>query len=180
MTVYVALLRGINVGGKHSLPMQELRNILGALGCEDVRTYIQSGNAVFRSVDDRESLAAKIKSAIEQAFGFAPHVHVLTIEEFQSILAANPFPEAVATPKLLHVSFLAETPENPDLEALESVRSGTERFELHANAFYLHAPDGIGRSKLAAKVERCLGVATTARNWRTVNKIAELAATIIS
>ena len=180
MTIYVALLRGINVGGKHSLPMQELRNILDALGCEDVSTYIQSGNAVFRSDDDRESLAAKIKSAIEQAFGFAPHVHLLTIKEFQSIVAANPFPEAVATAKLLHVSFLAEVPENPDLNTLATLKAPTERFELLGDAFYLHAPDGIGRSKLASKVEGCLGVAITGRNWRTVNRIADLAAAIIS
>ena len=180
MTVYVALLRGINVGGKHSLPMQALRNILDALGCEDVKTYIQSGNAVFRSDDYRESLSLDIKSAVDQAFGFAPHVHVLTIEEFQSIIAANPFPEVVATAKLLHVWFLTEAAKNPDLEALDSFRAKTERFDLHANAFYLHAPDGIGRSKLAAKVDKCLGVVTTARNWRTVDKIAEQAATIIS
>jgi len=180
MTVYVALLRGINVGGKHSLPMQELRSILAALGCEDVRTYIQSGNAVFRSDDDRDSLAADITSAIDQAFGFAPHVHLLTIKEFQSILAANPFPEAMATAKLLHVWFLTEAAKNPDLKALDSFKAKTERFKLHANAFYLHAPDGIGRSTLAAKVDRCLGVVTTARNWRTVNRIADLAAAIIS
>ncbi len=180
MTVYVALLRGINVGGKHSLPMQELRTILGSLGCEDVKTYIQSGNAVFRSDNDRELLASDITSAIDQAFGFAPPVQLLMIEEFQSILAANPFPEAASTPKFLYVSFLAKAAQNPDLATLETLGTSSERFELLGNAFYLHAPDGIGRSKLAARVERCLGVETTARNWRTVTKIAELAASIIS
>ncbi|MGI9273051.1 MAG: DUF1697 domain-containing protein [Woeseiaceae bacterium] len=174
MTSYVALLRGINVGGKNSLPMQDLRDIMGSLGCEDVRTYIQSGNAVFNFDDDAESLSASIKSAIEAQFGFAPHVHLLTVKEFESIRSANPFPEAVDTPKLLHVSFLVAPSENPNLDALAAVQTPTERFELVSNAFYLHAPDGIARSKLAAKVDRCLGVQSTSRNWRTVTKISEL------
>lgn len=174
MTSYVALLRGINVGGKHSLPMQALRDIMGSLGCENVKTYIQSGNAIFNSDNDAESLSASIGTAIEAQFGFVPHVHLLTVEEFESIRSANPFPEAVDTPKLLHVSFLVESPENPDLDALAAVQSPTERFALVANAFYLHAPDGIARSKLAGKVDRCLGVQSTSRNWRTVSKISEL------
>lgn len=175
MTVFVALLRGINVGGKHSLPMQALRDMLGSLGCEDVKTYIQSGNAVFRASNDRDQLAADIKAAIDKQFGFAPIVHLLTFAEFELVLASNPFPDAVEPPKCLHVSFLLTSPENPDLDTLEALRSPTERFELGANAFYLHAPDGIARSKLAAKADKCLGVQTTSRNWRTVSKIAELA-----
>jgi len=179
MTVYVALLRGINVGGYNKLPMQDLRDILAALGCENIKTYIQSGNAVFRSADERVHLSNKIRAAVDEKFGFTPTVQLLTIDDYQSILSANPFPEAVEDPKSLHVSFLSETPIDPDLKSLHALRSPTENYELLANAFFLHAPDGIGRSKLAAKVEKCLGVQATGRNWRTAMKLAELAATII-
>ena len=180
MTVYVALLRGINVGGNHSLPMQALRNLLARVGCEDVQTYVQSGNAVFRSSQDAGALSSGISSAVNEQFGFSPNVCLLTIEEYRSIVAANPYPEAEDTPKYLHVCFLIGTADSPDLDTLESLRSSTERYELLVNAFYLHAPDGIGRSKLAAKVDICLGVETTGRNWRTVTKLSALADSIIS
>ena len=179
MTIYVALLRGINVGGKNSLPMQKLRDMLAALGCEDIKTYIQSGNAVFRSDDERALLSSKIEVAVDEKFGFAPTVLLLTIDDYHSILAANPFPDAVDDPKSLHVSFLAEACVDPDLNSLDALKSPTENYELAVNAFYLHAPDGIGRSKLAAKVEKYLGVPATGRNWRTTTKLAELAASII-
>jgi uncharacterized protein (DUF1697 family) len=126
------------------------------------------------------ALAADIKSGIDKQFGFAPIVHLLTLAEFESVRESNPFPEAVEPAKFLHVSFLLSPPDNPDLETLENLKKPTERFELIANAFYLHAPDGIARSKLVEKVDKCLGVQTTSRNWRTVSKIAELAEAIIS
>jgi uncharacterized protein (DUF1697 family) len=180
MTTCVALLRGINVGGKHSLPMQTLRDILAALDCEDAKTYIQSGNAVFNFDKDRQELAAEITAAIEREVGFAPSVQMFKIEDFQAILNANPFPDAVAEPKTLHIAFLAETPTAPDLAAIAALQSDTEETQLSDGAFFLHAPDGIGRSKLAAKLDKCLGVETTGRNWRSATAIADLAATIIS
>ena len=180
MSAYVALLRGINVGGKNSLPMQALRDVLGSLGCESVKTYIQSGNAVFRAAAASTALAADIKAAIDAEFGFAPSVHLLTLDAFESVRAANPFPEAVDEPKSLHIAFLAEAAVDADLGALQTLRSPNERFVLTSDAFFLHAPDGIGRSKLVAKLDKCLGVATTGRNWRTVCKISELAGTIIN
>jgi uncharacterized protein (DUF1697 family) len=172
---FVALFRGINVGGKHILPMQALREILAACGCEDVHTYIQSGNAVFSSAVAASELAANIKHAIEERFGFAPQVWLLTVERFMAIAAANPFADAEANPKCLHIAFLTETPAAADLDALNNLKVESECFSLQDDAFYLYAPDGIGRSRLAAKVDRYLGVATTARNWRTVCKIIELA-----
>jgi uncharacterized protein (DUF1697 family) len=178
MTSYVALLRGINVGGKNSLPMQDLRNILAALACEDVRTYIQSGNAVFRSNDDRALLSSRIEAEVNDKFGFTPTVLLLSVDDYQSILSANPFPDAVDNPKSLHVSFLSENPAEPNLTALDALKSSKENYALLENAFYLYAPDGIGRSKLAAQLEKCLGVPTTGRNWRTATKLAELAAAI--
>ncbi len=180
MTVYVALFRGVNVGGSHSLPMHGLRNLLTRVGCEDVQTYVQSGNAVFRSTQDADTIRSNIRAAINEQFGFAPNVYLLTIEDYRSIVAANPYPEAEDTPKYLHVWFLIGAAVSPILDTLESSKSPTERYKLSDNAFYLHAPDGIGRSKLAARVDKCLGVDTTARNWRTVTKVSALAESIIS
>lgn len=174
MSDYVALFRGINVGGKHILPMQDLRDILESVGCENVRTYIQSGNAVFSATATADSLSRDISAAIDRQFGFAPQVLLLTATQFSAIAASNPFPQGESTPKSLHVAFIAETPAEPDLKALKSLQADSEQFVLHDDAFFLLAPDGIGRSKLAAKIDRFLGVTTTGRNWRTVSKLLEL------
>lgn len=99
---------------------------------------------------------------------------LLPVTEFLAIVAANPFPEAVLRLQSLHVVFLARPATSPDLVTLEALRSATERYVLAANAFYLHAPDGIGGSRLVARLERCLGVETTARNWRTISAIAAM------
>jgi uncharacterized protein (DUF1697 family) len=113
--------------------------------------------------------------AIETSHGFRPEVMLLEVGELQSAMAANPFPEAESEPKTLHLYFLASEPENADLQVLESVRRESEGFQLQGKVFYLQAPEGIGRSKLAARVERSLGVAVTARNWRTLSKIWAMA-----
>ena len=176
-TSWIALLRGINVGGHHRLPMAELRELFEGSGCEEVRTYIQSGNAVLKASDtDREGLADRLAGAIEEAKGFRPAVMLLTPGELEAAMAGNPFPEATDEPNRLHLWFLAADPEEPDLDALRSLRAPSERFELRGRIFYLHAPDGIGRSKLAARVERALGVEATARNWRTVETLHGMAA----
>lgn len=175
MTNYVALFRGINVGGKHILPMADLRNILATLGCDKVRTYIQSGNAVFASSAKAGGLSKSIEEAIDDQFGFAPQVSLLTIERFKEIAAANPFPEADKTPKYLHIAFLTNEPSDPDLDALTDLKAPSEQFALIDSAFYLYAPDGIARSRLAQKIDRHLGVSGTARNWRTVSRLLELA-----
>ena len=176
MTTYIALLRGINVGGHNKLPMAALAALLEELGLRSVRTYIQSGNVVFRSdAADAADLATRITAAIEAAHGFAPHVLLLRVDELRDAAASNPYPEATAAPKTLHLYFLAAAPVNPDLAMLEEARSDSERFQLHDRVFYLYAPDGIGRSKLADKVGKALDVPQTARNWRTVDKLLSMA-----
>jgi len=176
MKIYIALFRGINVGGKNALPMKELVSALGDLGARNVKTYIQSGNAVFVSPEkDFKRLSAKISSEIDKRRGFKPHVLLLELEDLERAMRKNPFPEAVTDPKALHAGFLASAPENPNLKALEGLKSDSERFQLIGKVFYLHAPEGIGRSKLAANVERLLGAPMTDRNWRTVSKIWEMA-----
>jgi len=174
MKTCIALLRGINVGGKGSLPMKSLVSILEAMGMTAVKTYIQSGNAVFRA--ERTPRGAQITAAIQQSHEFAPHALVLEMAEFEALLAANPYAEqAQADPKSVHLWFLDSTPAKPDLATLEKLRTERESFALEGHVFYLHAPDGIGRSKLATKVEKALGVPATARNWRTVTALRDLA-----
>lgn len=175
MKTYVALFRGINVGGKNTLPMKELVAILEDLGAEGVRTYIQSGNAVFQHEPGRiRDLAARIAAEVEKTRDFAPRVLVLEASDVAAAAASNPFPEAESVPKSLHLFFLESPPISPDLDSLAAIRTPTERFHLSDRVFYLHAPAGIGRSKLAARVESALGVAATGRNWRTVGKILAL------
>ena len=176
MLTYIALFRGINVGGNHILSMQALRTLLEQLDLQNVKTYIQSGNVVFQSDEtDGSHLSEKISAEIEKDHGFEPRVLLLRQEEFEQAMKSNPFPEAEAEPKTLHIGFLASAPGHPDLEKLESIRKESERFELRGRYFYLHAPDGIGRSKLAASAERLLGVPMTDRNWRTVGKLLAMA-----
>ncbi|HEY6046578.1 MAG TPA: DUF1697 domain-containing protein [Pyrinomonadaceae bacterium] len=177
MKICFALLRGINVGGKNLLPMKELVAVLGGLGAQQVKTYIQSGNAVFAwKGKDASKLANQIRAEIKQGRGFDPHVMVLELEEFERVIQQNPFPaEAETDPKALHAGFLATAPKTPDLKTLESLKSGGERFRLIGRVFYLHAPEGVGRSKLAARTERLLGVPMTDRNWRTVLTLWKIA-----
>lgn len=176
MNTYIALFRGINVGSTRSLPMRELVELLAGLGLQKIRTYIQSGNVVFET-DENElaRLTQRISQAVEERRGFAPAVLLLEAADLENAIAANPYPEAEPSPKTLHVFFLAEPPPNPDLEKLERIKLDSERFTLQGKLFYLHAPVGIGRSKLAASVEKALGVPATGRNWRTVGEIMALA-----
>ena len=172
MSTWIALFRGINVGGKNILPMAELRLDFESLGCENVRTYIQSGNVVFESTArNASSLAKKIGQKIEDQRGFRPQILILASSDLKKAIAGTPFPKAVTEPNRLHFFFLAKPATAPKTEALENAKTSTESYQLTDRVFYLHAPDGIGQSKLAASAEKYLGVTTTARNFRTVEKL---------
>lgn len=176
MKTYIALFRGINVGGKNSLPMKELVAILEELGAQKVKTYIQSGNAVFVCKDKKTStLSEQIRVEIKKRRGFEPYVLLLGLEEIEKIIQQNPFPQAESNPTALHAGFLGATPERPDMKALENLKADSEQFRLIGRVFYLYAPDGVGRSKLAARTERLLGVPMTDRNWRTATRILQMA-----
>ena len=176
MKTYIALFRGLNVGGNNILPMNELVTVLENIGARDIKTYIQSGNAVFQGEETNASLLSnKISAAIKKSHGFEPQVLLLGLEEMEMAVESNPFPEAESEPRALHLYFLEAIPENPDFDTLASIKSNRERFALKDRVFYVHAPEGIGRSKLAAKAEKLLGVSATARNWRTVCKIMAMA-----
>ena len=177
MRIWIALLRGINVGGHNVVPMAELRKLLDAIGCEDVRTYIQSGNAVFRSaVTQAGELSSQVASEIADAFGFEPRVFCLERRALERAMEANPFPEAEAEPKTLHLNFLAKKPAAGKVKGLEDLCKESERYRLVGTCLYVHAPEGLARSKLAAGFEKRLGVDATGRNWRTVEKLRALAA----
>jgi uncharacterized protein (DUF1697 family) len=176
MAAWIALVRGINVGGNRRLPMQHLASILTGLGARDVRTYIQSGNAVFdASTDDAAAIASRASGAIEAELGFGPHVLVRSAADVARAVERNPFPAAAEQPTTLHVFFLDEPPPSPDLPGLEALRGEGEAFVLDGSVLYFHAPGGLGRSKLAARAERLLGVPATARNWATVTALVDLA-----
>lgn len=173
MQQYIALFRGINVGGKNILPMKELTDILTSLGCTDIQTYIQSGNVVFSSSKKSvKNIAADISSTISKAKGFEPTVLLLTDRHLQDAIATNPYD--TSSGKALHFFFLAQPPKKPNIERLESLKTAIEQFTLTKSVLYLYAPDGIGRSRLAAAVEKSLGIPVTARNWNTVAKLAEM------
>lgn len=176
MPICIAFFRGINVGGRNKLPMKELVSLFEHLGIHGAKTYIQSGNVAFRcSRQQRPEVGRRIASAIKQHHGFEPKVLVLTVQELEHAVAANPFMDARKEPTTLHLWFLKDAPASPDLERLESLKSDSERCKLDRKVFYLHAPEGFGQSKLAENVEKCLGIDATARNWQTVTKTLELA-----
>lgn len=174
MPRYIALLRGINVGGHHKLPMKGFRALLETLDCKNVATYIQSGNAVFDYARTATGLGEKIVDSIEAGFGFRPTVLVLRGDEFRSIADANPYKDEAVEAKCVHIGFLVSPASAPDHDRLQSLAADTERYTLGTKAFYLCAPDGIGRSKLAGSIDSCLGVETTGRNLRTVTKLLEM------
>jgi uncharacterized protein (DUF1697 family) len=176
MNTWIALFRGINVMGANQLPMKQLAELLRSEGYSDVRTYIQSGNVVFRSAeDDPESLRERIGAIVSKARGFRPRIVVLGAAELQRAALANPFPEAVVNPRSLHLFFLADRPTRADMAALDRHRSGTEAFALLDKVFYLHTPEGFHTSKLAKTAERHIQVDATARNWNTVQNLIALA-----
>ncbi len=176
MKMYIALFRGINVGGNNTLPMKELAAVLEGLGLQDVATYIQSGNVVFQGRAAAPALLSKkIAVAIGKSHGFEPWVRLLERPTLEQVIRGNPYPEAEDAPGTLYVNFLASVPPRPDLDGLEKLRAANERFQLAGDVLYLHAPDGIGRSRLATALERLLGVPMTSRNWNTVRKLGEMA-----
>ena len=176
MNTYIALFRGINVGGNNTLPMKDLIAILEDNGARNIQTYIQSGNAVFKTEENNPSqLSIKLAAEIKKHQGFEPYIHIIEFEALIKAIQENPFPETENDPSNLHLGFLASKPKSPDLEKLSRLKKESERFHLSDAVFYLHAPEGVGRSKLAASSEKLIGVPMTDRNWRTVCKIRELA-----
>ncbi|MEU3772795.1 DUF1697 domain-containing protein [Streptomyces sp. NPDC032472] len=178
-TMYAALLRGINVGGKKKVPMAELREVLEGLGHGAVRTYVQSGNAVFGAPAERgaEALARELEQAIEARFGFAVACLVVDGAFLRAVVEACPFPAGELEGRQLHVTFLSEQPDPSRFARIEAGDFLPEEFRVGDRVLYLYAPDGLGRSKLAEALYRpavLKGIDATTRNWNTVVKLVEM------
>jgi uncharacterized protein (DUF1697 family) len=172
MPRYIALLRGVNVGGHRKLPMAKLRELIESLGYTEVQTLIQSGNVVFSS--SRKVTPESIESALEQELGLKVPVVLRTPAELGRILKGNPFPRA--DPASLHVGFMSRKPPASAVLELDTARFAPEEIAVKGLEQYFHLPNGIGRAKLPSYVGRQLDVPTTVRNWSTVTKLLKLAA----
>jgi uncharacterized protein (DUF1697 family) len=173
---YVALLRGINVGGNMMIKMEELRRTFEALGFKKVATYINSGNLAFDAAKSTEAkLAGKIEKAIEKDFGKPVPVMVREQKDIERILAGNPFHGNYGSHKEMHVLFLKEEMPKEKRDQLLAAASEKERFEVKGREIYCHSLLGVAESLLGKSfIEKKLKLAVTGRNWRTVEKLAEL------
>ncbi len=172
MTKFVAFLRGINVGGHRKIPMTDLRRICVAITSDPtVRTYIASGNVMFAANSDADALAKEIAKAVKGTFGFDVPVLVLNEVTLRATLDGCPFPRDAG--KCVH-AFLCYDDLQLDSCGVAALKSPTEAVAVVGRTVWLYAPDGIGRSKLAVKMEKLIGVAATARNLNTMIKMVEM------
>ncbi|HSP78849.1 MAG TPA: DUF1697 domain-containing protein [Myxococcaceae bacterium] len=177
MARYVALLRGINVGGNKKVPMARLRELLQGIGYTDVATLLQSGNAVFTSREKNPAkLVRQLESAIAGEFGFEVSVLIRTRDELAAIIEGNPLPGAEDAPSRFLVTFLSDVPEPKRLQEFDPAEYLPDEFRVVGREIYARFPNGIRDSKLATVLGGPrLGVTPTARNWNTVTKLLELA-----
>ena len=189
MASHLALLRGINVGGRNKVPMADLREVVTSLGHTGVSTYIQSGNVLFSTADtDNAKLAAALESAIEDRFGIWSSVVVLSRDELGQVLAANPYPDE-PNPRMVHVVFLNAEPPGEALtriaaaESAVAAKGSRDTVQAAGQALFVHTPDGFGTSELAQTLFKIIsppakakkhGLAATARNWATATKLLSL------
>ena len=176
---YIALLRGINVGGNKKVPMADLRDLLGLLGFGEPRSLLQSGNVVFRSdVRKAAQLEQVLETEVQKRFGLQSDVFVRDAVEWPALMDGNPFhDEATRDPGHLIVMFLRDAPDTKSQDALRASIVGRETFVVIGRHAYFVYPDGMGTSKLTgAIVEKKLGTRGTARNWNTVMKLGALVA----
>lgn len=179
---YVVLLRGINVGGHNKVPMAQLRDALSTHGFRDVTTYIASGNVLLGAGDRGEAdVVDEVADVVTERFGLSIPIVARSIADWLAILAANPFPEAEAEPKFLHVSLCDRAPDPQAIAGFDPETYSPDRLEVVGRELYLWYPNGSARSKLTgAALERKLDVTTTARNWSTMLKLAELGSAAVT
>lgn len=180
-TVYIALLRGINVGGKNMIKMVDLKRTFEALGLGRVQTYIQSGNVLFDSDESEKTLRNRIEGEIESVFGFSGTVVLRTAAELKQIIGNCPFSEeaiseaeTLSKVESLYVSLLTEEPLQERIERLNAYRSENDEYRVIGREVYLLFRNSIRNSKLANNLDK-LNVPATVRNWKTINKLVVLA-----
>ncbi|MEO5642475.1 MAG: DUF1697 domain-containing protein [Bacteroidia bacterium] len=182
MKTYIAILRGINVGAQKKVLMAELKELLKKLKFENVTTYIQSGNVVFKSAEklSNEEYASKTEKAIQKHFKFEVPVLVRKEDELKKLIAANPFPKNKKIDlSKVHVTFLSAVPAKPLLVEINKLSFLPDEFSIHGKEVYLHTPGGYGETKLSNSFfEKKLKVTATTRNWKTVNTLMEMCETI--
>ncbi len=177
MPIYVAMLRGINVGGQKIIRMENLRASFEALGFRRVRSYVQSGNIIFEAAKaSSNGLSKSIAEKILSEFGFSVPLALKSSDEMKKIVGDNPFlNERGIDHSKLHVTFLSEFPPKAALGKLDSLNAFPDQFRIKGREIYLYCPNGYGRTKLSnTAFERLLSVFATTRNWKTVNTLAKI------
>jgi uncharacterized protein (DUF1697 family) len=177
MPAIICLLRGVNLGGHNKIAMDSLRDICSSLKLRSPQTYIQSGNVVFATTEkDLGKLARRIEDCIEKKHSFRPSVMLRTAAEMRDVIARNPFASRknIDAAKLV-VSFLAEAPTAEVAKRVSGINVGPEELHVSGRELYIYFPDGQGRSKLPAALNRATKIPATARNWNTVNQLLAMA-----
>jgi len=178
MPVLISLLRGVNVGGHHKVKMDELRALYESLGFEDVQTYINSGNVVFRTAGrDLVRLRKRIEDAIERACGFRPNVILRTPSDLEGVIARNPFAARPGMePNKLAIHFLPAAPSATALEQVRAIDIAPEELHIDGRELHIYFTNGMARPKLSLpQLEKALRTSGTSRNWNTVRKLLEMA-----
>jgi len=175
MKNYISLLRGVNVTGHNKIRMEELKRLFENLGFQNIVTYIQSGNIVFKTkVDSIEKITGKIKNAINKDLGLDIDVIVKSLDEWKQIVDTKPFPDAEGNKS--YVTFLLDLPKEIPLDAINKAKAPSEQFMISGKEIYIYCPDGYGRSKLSNNFfESKLKVSATSRNWNTIEYLYTLA-----
>jgi uncharacterized protein (DUF1697 family) len=178
MTVVISMLRGVNLAGHHRIKMEDLRALYESLGLRDARTFIQSGNVIFRTEGrDLAPLTKRIENAIERSFGFRSAVIVRTASDLRDVIARNPFATRPGIdPRKLLVTFLATHPDAEARDKILKIKAVPEEFRIDGRELYIYFPNGMARPKLsAALLDKTLKTPGTGRNWNTVTKLLEMA-----
>ena len=174
MTIYIALLRGINVGGHHKLKMADLKALLETMGLQKVKTYIQSGNVLFESNEDMKQLGGRLEDEISKTFGFPVPVILRSAEEYEKTIQTCPYPiGSLNEGESVHLAFLEAEPADEGVAKLQAYQTDMDEFSIMGKDVYLFFRHSFRDSKLAAQLPK-LGVSATVRNWKTVTKLAEM------
>jgi uncharacterized protein (DUF1697 family) len=177
VAIYISMLRGINVGGNKKIKMEQLRKSFEVLGFEQVKTYIQSGNVVFKTGKiSPTTLSKRIEARILADFGFSVSVISRTVDEMTKAIEGNPFlKERGIDPQTLHVAFLADAPAPDALKKLETLTTAPDKSHCCGKEVYLYLPNGVSKSFwMKTPLDRVLSVVTTTRNWKTVNTLHQM------